>query len=64
MAKPKTLGPRGHDPSRDGIDGKPDGQKTQTSHRDGKGWLEAEWTEGAAKDTGIPVHDQPYRLEA
>jgi hypothetical protein len=32
-------------------------------HRDGKGWLEAEWTEGATKDTGIPVHDKPFRLE-
>ena len=26
--------------------------------------MEAEWTEGAAKDTGIPVHDKPFRLEA
>jgi len=37
------------------FDGKPDGRKHQIAHRDGKGWLEAEWTEGATKDTGIPA---------
>jgi len=41
---------------RDVFDGKPDVRKRQIAHRDGKGWLEAEWTEGAAKDTGIPAN--------
>src|ERR1700684_2797578 len=50
----------GHEAS----DGKPDGRKRQTTHRDGKGWLEAEWTEGATKHTGIPVQDKRSRLEA
>ena len=39
----------------DVFDGKPDVRKPQIAHRDGKGWLEAEWTEGATKDTGIPA---------
>src|SRR5580658_5678002 len=38
-------------------------EKHQITHRGGKGWLEAEWTEGAAKDTGIPGHDKLSRLE-
>jgi len=42
----------------DVSDGKPDGRKRQIAHWDGKGWLEAEWTEDAAKDTGIPVSDK------
>ena len=43
---------------KDASDGKPDDGKRQIAHRDGKGWLEAEWTEGATKDTGIPVPDK------
>jgi hypothetical protein len=63
MAKPKTHGPQGHGASRDATDGKPDVRKCQTSHRDGKGWLEAEWTEGATKKAGIPVQNRQLRLE-
>jgi hypothetical protein len=40
------------------TDGKPDDGKPQTAHRGGKGWLEAEWAEGATKNTGIPVSDK------
>ena len=29
--------------------------KTQIGHRDGRGWLETEWTEGATKQAGRPV---------
>src|SRR3990167_8437083 len=39
-------------------------RKPQTTHRDGKGWLETEWTEGAAKNTGRPVHAKVSRPEA
>jgi hypothetical protein len=48
---------------RDATDGKLDAGKRQTSHRDGNGWLEAEWTEGATKEAGIPVQGRLLRLE-
>jgi hypothetical protein len=43
--------------------GKSADRKRQIAQRNGKGWLETEWTEGAIQDTGIPVHDKLCRLE-
>ena len=37
--------------------------KSQTAHRDGRGWLETEWSEGATKQAGRPVHVKASRLE-
>jgi branched-subunit amino acid aminotransferase/4-amino-4-deoxychorismate lyase len=32
--------------------------ETLTSHRDGKGWLDAEWSESATQEAGISAHDK------
>jgi hypothetical protein len=53
------MAPEGAAHPKDVTDGKPDVGNGQIAHRDGKGWLEAEWQEGTAKEAGIPVTGKP-----